>query len=110
MSNKIKDVLLILAITLFLFYLLPLCYYAFNAELGKTFLILLLFFMYPIYVFSVNLIYVIRYSFLWYLPILVGVAFFPSIFIYYNISAGIYTLVYMIFGYIGMSIGYLMDR
>ena len=43
----------------------------------------------------------------WFYPVIVSLLFIPSIFIYYNSSAFIYCIWYLIDSFIGVLIGYL---
>ena len=102
--KKSKKMLAYWLIIIFAFYILPLLI----KDTGTGMLILLI--GIPVICFTISLIYARKNSFDWIFSIFIVLAFIPSIFIYYNESAGIYTLVYGILSIIGQFIGHLMGK
>ena len=98
MKTNIKE-LIILIIQILIFYLLPLT--AGPADtMGLIVLLLILTFTLAI-VLGIISNKKIKYIY----PIIVSIVFIPSIFIYYNISASIYILWYLIDSLIGLLLG-----
>lgn len=96
---KIKKLLPYLAINLLTFYILPIII----RDTGTGMLILII--IIPLITFMTSLLYGLKNSFGWIYSLLVMVMFLPSIFIYYNESALIYTLIYGGLSLLGSFIG-----
>lgn len=96
---KIKKLLPYLVVNLFIFYLLPILI----RDTGTGMLILII--IIPLIIFMTSLLCGLKNSFEWLYPLLVMAIFLPSIFIYYNESALIYTLIYGGLSLLGSFIG-----
>ena len=96
---KIKKLLPYLVVNLFIFYLLPILI----RDTGTGMLILII--IIPLITLMTSLLCGLKNSFEWLYPLLVMVIFLPSIFIYYNESALIYTLIYGGLSLLGSFIG-----
>jgi hypothetical protein len=101
MKKYIKEIT-ILIIQLIVFYLLPLTAGPTDA-MGLVVLIILLTFILSIILSSISNT---KYKYIY--PILISILFIPSVFIYYNESALIHSLWYLIDSSIGMIIGSLI--
>jgi len=69
--------------------------------------IFILLFLAPIITVIISALYGILCGFKWYYPIIVAALFVPSIFINYNSSAWIYSVVYAILSFLGESVAFL---
>lgn len=96
---KIKKLLPYLVVNLFIFYLLPIIIR--DTGTGMFILIIII----PLITLMTSLLYGLKNSFEWLYPLLVMAIFLPSIFIYYNESALIYTLIYGGLSLLGSFIG-----
>lgn len=94
--------IIILVIELFLFYIFPLFCGPTDA-MGMVFIIILSTFILS---FILSLISNNKLKFLF--PIVISLCFIPSIFIYYNESALIHSLWYLVISYIGIILGYFI--
>lgn len=93
--EKTQKMLAYWLIIIFAFYILPLLI----KDTASGMLILLI--VIPIISFLVSYVYGRKNSFDWLFSIFIMLAFIPSIFIFYNESAAIYTLAYGIISIIG---------
>ena len=98
MKEYIKEIMILL-IQLFMFYIFPLFAGPTDA-MGMVFLIIISTFLLS---FIVGIISNKKIKYLY--PILIAMLFIPSVFIYYNESALIHSLWYLIISYIGLLIG-----
>lgn len=64
----------------------------------------------PIIVFVLSLIYAKANGYKWYLSVIVALLWFPTVFIYYNDSAFVYSLTYMTISYLGQGVGFLLNK
>lgn len=96
---RINKLLPYLCMLIFIFYVLPL----YICDTGSAIFILII--IMPIVSFLIALNYGIKNAFNWLYPLLVMTIFIPSIFIFYNISALIYTLIYGFCSLLGIFIG-----
>lgn len=87
-----------------LFFLVPLPA-VFSSASGFDYFTNLLLIMNPTVVFGLNILYCIRNKFRWYVPLLAGAFFVPSVFIYYNSTALPYSVAYIVLAYIGAAVG-----
>lgn len=71
--------------------------------------IFLLLMVIPIIVFLISLVFAIKNGFKWYFSIIVGLLWFPNVFIL-NDSASSYTMVYGAISFIGQLIGNLLRK
>ena len=94
--------IIILVIELFLFYIFPLFCGPTDA-MGMVFIIILSTFILS---FILSLISNNKLKFLF--PIVISLCFIPSVFIYYNESALIHSLWYLVISYIGIILGYFI--
>lgn len=98
MKKYIKEIIIVL-IQLFMFYIFPLFAGPTDA-MGMVFLILLSTFILSILV-SIIVTKKIKYLY----PIITSIIFIPSVFIYYNESALIHSLWYLVVSSVGIIIG-----
>lgn len=96
---KIKKLLPYLVVNLITFYILPILI----RDTGTGMLILII--IIPLITFMTSLLYGLKNSFGWLYPLFVMAIFLPSIFIYYNESALIYTWIYGGLSLLGSFIG-----
>lgn len=95
-----------LTLQLLLFYILPF----FILILDLNFWILLLIFINPLVTLINSFIYGLKSGFCVIFPILVGILFVPSVFIFYNSSALIYAIIFGVVSLIGNIMGYLFRK
>lgn len=102
--NKIKYLkeIIIVLIQLFMFYIFPLFAGPTDA-MGMVFIILI-----STLVLSIITITISKYKFKYLYPIFVSLIFIPSLFIYYNASALIHSLWYLVTSIIGTIIGIII--
>ena len=98
MKKHIKEIVVIL-LQMFIFYLLPMCIGNIGA-LGMVFLLLITTFILSIIIGAISK-NKIKYLY----PIVISILFIPSIFIYYNESAFVHSLWYLVVSSIGLFIG-----
>ena len=91
--------IIILLLQVFIFYLLPMCMGNIGA-IGMVMLILLLTFVLTLIIASISK-NKIKYLY----PVIVSLMFIPSMFIYYNESALIHSIWYLVVSSIGLLIG-----
>ena len=110
MNHLIKKQLWYILVLLVLFYAVPLIY--FLPALEDTFITSLSASMLLVYnpaaILAVSAVYGFKHRFKWYFLLLVPVLFVPSVFIFYNSSALIYTLFYEVFCVAGLGLGVLL--
>ena len=97
--QKVKPMLPYLGIILVVFYLLPIVIQG----MGSAMLILLI--AIPVICFVCALLYGIKNGFNIIFPIVVGLLFIPSLFIFYNETAWVYSVAYLVISLIGNLIG-----
>lgn len=103
MKKYIKEIIILL-IQLFVFYILPL--FAGPTDImGLVLLMILLTLLLSIIIGSVSKVK-IKYLY----PIIVAILFIPSIFIYYNESALIHSVWYLVVSMIGLLIGTIIYK
>jgi len=103
MKKYIKEVVVIL-LQIFIFYLLPQRIGNIGA-LGMVFLLLLTTFILSIFVGCI-----IKKKIKYFYPILVALLFIPTIWIYYNESAFVHSLWYLVVSYVGLFIGTIIYK
>ena len=81
------------------FYILPF----FVKDTGTAIVLLLV--LMPIFDFIISLIYGMKIGFKIFYPILVAIIFLPTIFIYYNMTAWVYILIFSVIAVLGSLIG-----
>jgi len=102
MKNHLKEIIILL-IQIFMFYVFPLFSGPTDA-MGMVFLILLVTFILSIFYGTIK----IKCKYLY--PILISIIFIPSVFIYYNESALIHALWYLIDSSLGLIIGIVLKK
>lgn len=103
MKKYIKE-LIILVIQILLFYIFPLT--AVQAdEMGMVMLIILTTFILSIIIGSIS-----KEKIKYFYPIIVAILFIPSVFIYYNESALIQSVWYLVDSFIGLLIGIVIYK
>lgn len=103
MKKYVGEIVVIL-LQMFIFYLLPMCMGNIGA-LGMVFLLLLTTFILSIIIGAISK-NKIKYLY----PIVVAILFIPTIFIYYNESAFVHSLWYLVVSSIGVSIGTVIHK
>ena len=103
MKKYIKEII-ILIIQLFMFYIFPLFAGPTDA-IGMVLLIILATFILSTIMGSIS-----REKIKYLYPIIVAIAFIPSIFIYYNESASIHSIWYLVISSMGMLIGTVAQK
>ena len=104
--NKIKYLkeIIIVLIQLFMFYIFPL-FAGPTDTMGMIFIILI-----TTLVLSIIVITISKYKMKYLYPIIVSIIFIPSVFIYYNDSALIHSVWYLVTSIIGTIIGILINK
>jgi len=100
MIEKYYKEIIVFTLQIFMFYIFPL-FSGVESAIGMVVLILL-----ATLIFGIVMGY-IDSKIKWFYPIIVSLLFIPSIFIYYNSSAFIHCIWYLIDSFIGVLIGYL---
>lgn len=98
MKKYFKE-LMILIIQLFMFYIFPIFMYLYK-PIGTVMLIIL-----TTLILSVILSFISQNKIKYLYPIIISVLFIPSIFIYYNESALVHSIWYLVISVIGLSFG-----
>ena len=102
MKNYIKE-FIILIIQLFMFYIFPLFAGPTDA-IGMVMLIIL-----SVLILSI-LIGFLKSKIKYFYPLIVSILFIPSVFIYYNESALIHSIWYLVISTIGLLVGILLHK
>lgn len=103
MKKYFKEIVVIL-LQMFIFYLLPMCMGNIGA-LGMVFLLLLITFILSILIGIIS-----KNNIKYFYPIIVALVFIPTIFIYYNESAFVHSLWYLVISSFGLSIGTIINK
>jgi len=103
MKRFIKEIIILL-IQLFMFYIFPLFAGPTDA-IGMVLLIIITTFVLSIIIGSISK-EKIKYLY----PIIISILFIPSIFIYYNESALIHSMWYLVISFIGLSFGIVIYK
>ena len=103
MVEKYYKEIIVFTLQIFMFYIFPL-FSGVEAAIGIVVLILL-----ATLIFGIVMGY-IDSKIKWFYPVIVSLLFIPSIFIYYNSSAFIHCIWYLIDSFVGVLIGYLSMR
>lgn len=85
-----------------MFYILPIL------SSDKDFSISCLLLIYPLSVFILSICDTVANKFRWYFSLVVGIIFFPTIFIYYNESAYVYLMIYFLISIVGQISGLII--
>ena len=101
--KKYLPELIILLIQVIMFYLFPLTCGPTDA-MGMVLILLIVSILLPIILMRIS-----RNKIRFLYPVIVSIIFIPSVFIYYNESALIHAIWYLVTGYIGLVIGVIMD-
>lgn len=110
LNKCVKQLIIITFLGLILFYGVPFIVKLIPPTSGMVFFIILLFIINPIYTLVSSFFLVKNNGLKWYLPILIGVLFAPTILIFYNDSASIYIIAYIIISIIGSLIGWYTKK
>lgn len=102
MIKYIKEIIILL-IQLFMFYIFPLFRGPTDA-MGMVFLIIITTFILSI---IITIISKLKIKYIY--GIITSIIFIPSVFIYYNESALIHSLWYLIVSYVGIFIGFIIN-
>ena len=103
MKKYLKEII-ILIIQLFMFYIFPLFAGPTDA-IGMVFIILII-----TLILSITLGVISNKKLKYFYPILVAILFIPSIPIYYNESALVHSIWYLLDSSIGLFLGYIMSK
>ena len=101
MKKYYKEII-ILILQLLIFYLLPLFMDVYNPA-GMVLLMLLITF-----ILSIVIGVIIKNKFKFLYPMIIALLFIPTVFIYYNDSALIHSIWYLVVSYIGIGLGILI--
>ena len=104
MKKFIKEIIILLGIQLFMFYIFPMFAGPTDA-IGMVVLILLSTFILSIIIASIS-----KEKIKYFYPITISILFIPSVFIYYNESALIHSVWYFSVSTIGMIIGSIIYK
>lgn len=102
-KNNIKEIIIVL-IQLFMFYIFPLFAGPTDA-MGMVFIIIV-----TTFILSIILGTISKSNLKYLYPIITSMIFIPSVFIYYNESALIHSIWYLIDSFIGLVIGLIISR
>lgn len=102
MIKYIKEIIILL-IQLFMFYIFPLFRGPTDA-MGMVFLIIITTFILSL---TITIISKLKIKYIY--GIITSIIFIPSVFIYYNESALIHSLWYLIVSYVGIFIGFIIN-
>ena len=103
MKKYVGEIVVIL-LQMFVFYLLPMCMGNIGA-LGMVFLILITTFILSIIIGAIS-----ENKVKYYYPIAVAILFIPTIWIYYNESAFVHSLWYLVVSSVGLAIGTVINK
>ena len=98
MKRYIKEIIILL-IQLLMFYIFPVFMYLYE-PIGTVMLILL-----TTFILSVVLSSISKNKIKYLYPIIISILFIPSVFIYYNESALVHALWYLVISYVGVIFG-----
>lgn len=98
MKKYIKEIVILL-IQLFVFYIFPVFMYLYE-PIGMVMLMLL-----ATIVLSIVLASISKNKIKYLYPIVIAILFLPTVFIYYNESALVHSIWYLVVSYFGLSIG-----
>lgn len=110
MEKSKKSLVIIAIICIVLFYVVPLICMAIPPDTSMLVLLVFLLFINPTFGFISSVVYACKYGFSSICPIMIAILFLPSVFIFYNISALIYVLVYLVVAFIGSGLSHVMYR
>ena len=103
MKKYLKEIIILL-IQLFMFYIFPLFAGPTDA-MGMVLIIII-----TTFVLSLIIAVISKEKIKYFYPIIVAILFIPSVFIYYNESALIHSIWYLVDGYIGTFIGVVINK
>ncbi|MBE5820729.1 MAG: hypothetical protein E7310_08010 [Clostridiales bacterium] len=101
MKQYLKEIV-ILFIQLFMFYIFPLFMFLYE-PIGTVMMILL-----TTFILSIVITIISKNKIKYFYPIIIAILFIPSVFIYYNESALVHSLWYLVISGIGMLIGLII--
>ncbi len=87
------------------FYLLPLPALLDRATMDTGLLTYALLIIFPAICFLAHMIFALKRGFVWYLPLLTGAFFAPTVLLYYNVTAIVYIFSYIVLSYIAAFAG-----
>lgn len=102
MKNNLKEIIILL-IQLFMFYIFPL-FAGPTDTMGMVLLILL-----STLLLSIIIVTISKEKIKYLYPIIISVLFIPSVFIYYNESALVHSIWYLVISIIGVIIGIIIN-
>ena len=108
MKKLWKHLLIYFCIALCLFYLLPWIGTAAGSSL--SFILVTLLLINPLFCLASGIIFSLTAGFSLYLPLLLGLSFLPSVFLFYNETALLYALLYFGLALLGICAGPLFRR
>ena len=103
MKKYLKEIIIFI-IQIFMFYISPL-FAGPTDEIGMVFLIIIITF-----ILSLILGVISKNNYKYFYPIIIALIFMPSIFIYYNSSALIHSIWYLVDSTLGLSIGIILRK
>ena len=102
--DKIKNNLVYYFIVFIAFYLFPMLI----KDTGSGMFILLI--VIPLITFITSIIYGLKNTFDFLYPLIIAILFIPTLFIYYNISAWTYIIVYSVIAVVGELLGKALQK
>lgn len=99
-----------IAILVLLFYIVPIPAMQENTAMESSFLVNTLLVLNPAVSFGLSLFQAYRRGFNWFAPLIPGLLFTPTIFIFYNTTAIPYIFSYIVLSYIGAAAGHSMYK
>ncbi len=109
-EQKRKNFWIWLVVGVVVFYGLPLLGKAVPADAGMMYSVVVLLLLGPAYSLVGSILLAWKNGFRWYLPIVVGVLFAPTLFIFYNASAWPYLLAYVFLSLMGDFSGHILAQ
>lgn len=101
--KKYLSEIIILILQLFMFYIFPLFAGPTDA-MGMVFLIII-----STFILSIIITIISKYKFKYFYGIIISILFIPSVFIYYNESALVHSVWYLIISYLGILFGVIFN-
>jgi len=108
-KNLFKTLLPQIIVFGILFYAVPLLTFL-SGNLDSSYFSNTLLILNPTVCLVMNIAHSLRYKFIWYAPLLAGVMFTPTVFIFYNVTAVPYIFSYIVLSYIGTAVGISINK
>lgn len=102
--KNIKNLILILLVGIFIYYIIPWFANGMNSNDANNFAVVCVLFINSIYAIISGFLLTKFNNFRWYYSLVIGILFMLSVFLHYNLSTIIYTLLYMLEAMVGSSL------